>query len=909
MNCRRPPPARSSVSACAWDKTALRDSHPLFAPQSVAVLGASDRPRAVGNVVMRNLLEGRFPGPIMPVNPKRRAVCGVLAYADVASLPETPDLAVVCTPAASVPALLDQLGRRGTAAAIVAAWDADRDAMLAAARPHGLRLLGGNSLGIQVPKAKLNASFAHAAALPGRIAFISQSGALCTAVLDWALPRGIGFSHFVSLGAGADIDFADVMDALASDPDTRAILLYIEAIERRGDFMPAARAAARNKPVVVIKAGRGGRGAPVGPFLAESLAAPYDVFDAVTRRAGCLMVNDLDELFAAVETLAHAKAVKGNRVAILSNGGGAAMIALDELYAGEGVDLAELSADTLAALGKTLPAGWTPGIPLDLQIDASAERHAGPLQVLAQAPEVDAVLVIHAPNPMVDSADVARVVVKTQRSFGGTMFTCWIGGNTTAAARRLCAEAGLPTYDSIGNAVRGMRHLVHYRRNQEMLLETPPVDPGQMRPARGTARLIAARAMVERAGIPDDPDTRALLAAYGIPVIEAKAVRSAEEAALAAADLGFPVALSVSSPDLPRKWDVGGIALNLENAAAVRAAATGIERRLAEMAPGARIDGFAVQPMAFRPHARQLMMGIACDPLFGPVLVFGEGGRAVELVRDHTVALTPLNLPLALQVIARTRISRLLDAHGARPAANRQAIAETLVRLSCLLVDNPEIIACDINPLFADEHGVLAADARVRFAALDASDRRRFSVLPYPQYLEEPVRLADGSPAMLRPIRPEDEPAHAEFISRMTAEDLRFRFFGMVRAIEHHQMARMTQIDYDREMAFIATRVTADGLPETLGGVRTVADPANRQAELSVMVRSDLKGCGLGSILMEKAIRHHRTRGTGEIRMQILAENTAMLRLARKFGFTQRKSEDPDIIECALSLTGLEPTC
>ena len=380
-------------------------------------------------------------------------------------------------------------------------------------------------------------------------------------------------------------------------------------------------------------------------------------------------------------------------------------------------------------------------------------------------------------------------------------------------------------------------------------------------------------------------------------------MRTADEAARAAEAFGFPVALSVSSPDLPRKWDVGGIALNLENSEAVRAAADGIKRRVAELAPTARIDGFAVQPMAFRPHARQLVMGIACDPLFGPVLVFGEGGRAVELVRDHAVALTPLNLPLALQLIARTRVSRLLEAHGARPAANRQAIAETLVRLSCLLVDNPEIVACDINPLFADEHGVLAADARVRFAPLEASDRRRFAVLPYPQHLEEPAVLTDGSAAILRPIRPDDEPGHAEFIGRMTPEDLRFRFFGMVRAIEHHQMARMTQIDYDREMAFVATRSGADGHPEPLGEIRTVTDPGNRQAELSVMVRSDLKGYGLGSILMDKAIRYHRARSTGEICLQILAENTPMLRLARKFGFQQRKSQEPDLVECILTLS------
>lgn len=874
----------------------------LFSPDSIAVIGASDRPRAVGNIVMRNLLEGRFPGPIMPVNPRRRAVAGVLAYPDVASLPLVPDLAVVCTPGPTVPPLLAQLGQRGTKAAIVAAWNADRDAMLAASRPYGLRLLGGNSLGVLVPKARLNASFAHLPALPGRVAFVSQSGALCTAVLDWALPRGIGFSHFISLGAASDVDFADMMDYLANDEDTRSIMLYIESIRERGDFMPAARAAARNKPVLMIKAGRGGSRSPIGPFMAETLAAPDDVFEAVTRRSGALRVEALDELFAAVETLAHSKLLRGERVAVLSNGGGTAMIALDELNAAEGGEVAPLSDETFAGLARALPAGWVRQNPVDLQIDAPAQRYADALKVLVKAPEVDAVLVIHAPNPMVDSLEVARMVVETQKSFGGILFTCWVGSESSAAPRRVCAEAGLPTYDSITNAVRGFRHLVQYHRNQEMLLETPPVDPGGYRPARGTARLIIERGLASPEGYLGDPETRALLAAYGIPVIDSKLVSSGEEAAAMAEKIGYPVALTVSSPDVVRKWDVGGVALNLENAEAIRSAATGMLRRVRENRPDARIDGFAVQPMALRPHARQLMIGIAGDPIFGPVVVFGEGGRAVEVVRDHTVALPPLNPPLAHQAIERTRVSRLLDAQGVRPAADREAIAEALVRLSSMLVDNPEIVACDINPLFADEHGVLAVDARVRVAPPNCSDLRRLSILPYPADLEEPAQLYDGREVILRPIRPEDEPAHADLIARMTPQDLRYRFFGGLRRLQHDQLARLTQIDFDREMAFVAALKGGDGKRETLGVVRTVTDPDNRHAELAILVRSDLKGTGLGSKLMDKIVRFHRARGTGEIGAQILSDNEPMLRLARKCGFVLKPSAEPDVVECVLSL-------
>ncbi|MGE5503545.1 MAG: bifunctional acetate--CoA ligase family protein/GNAT family N-acetyltransferase [Actinomycetota bacterium] len=880
----------------------VRNLPHLFEPTSVAVIGASERPRSVGNVVMRNLLDGGFAGPIIPVNPKRRAVAGVLAYADVASMPLVPDLAVVCTPGPTVPALLDQLGARGVKAAVVVAWDADRDAMLAAAAPHDLRLLGAGSLGVLVPRVKLNASFSHVAALPGKVAFVSQSGALCTAVLDWARPRGIGFSHFVSLGEGADVDFGDVLDHLANDELTRAILLYVEHIAERRDFMPAIRAASRNKPVLLVKAGRGASDPAIGPFLAEALASPDDAFDAAVRRAGALRVDDIDELFGAVETLARSKPMTGERLAILSNGGGTAMMAMDELTGTGPGEPARLSDETLSKLKTIVPRGFRPGNPVDLGVDAPGKTYGRALEVLLQSAETDAVLVVHAPNALVDGIEVAQAVIDTQRRFGGTVLTCWVGEEAAGAARRLFAEAGLPTYDTPGRAVRGFRHLVHHHRNQDMLMETPPSDGGGLNPARGTARLIVQRALAEAGGHLREPEAKAILAAYGIPVVETVLARDADEAAGQAGRLGFPVAVSVASPEVARKWDVGGVALNLETPEAVRAAIDGIRRRVAEKRPDLRIDGFAVQRMAFRPHARQLVVGIACDPLFGPVLVFGEGGRAVEVVRDHTVGLPPVNLPLARAMIGRTRVARLLEAHGTRPAADRDAIADVLVRVSRMLADNPEIVACDINPLFSDEHGVLAVDARMRVAAPDGSDGRRFAVLPYPAHLEEPVTLHDGSTVLLRPIRPEDEPAHGELMARMTPQDLRYRFFGHVRELHHHQLARLTQIDYDREMAFIATRAGRDGSPETLAVVRTVTDPDNQRAELAILVRSDLKGTGLGRKLVDKAVRYHQGRGTAEITCSVLAENDAMLRLARKCGFTLTRTDDPEVVEAVLKM-------
>jgi acetyltransferase len=881
----------------------IRNLSFLFEPSSVAVIGASDSPRSAGAVVMRNLLAGGFKGPIMPVHPKHRAVAGVLAYANVDSLPLAPDLAVLCTPGAAVPRILDDLGRKGTRAAVIIAADPDRKAMTEAAARHDIRLLGVGSLGLMVPRIGLDASFSHISALPGKVALVSQSGALCSAVLDWAHPRGIGFSHFVSLGESDDVDFADVMDYLANDDQTRAILLYIESIGARRNFMAAARAAARNKPVLLVRVGDlGSEDRPLGPYLSEALARPEDAFNAAVRRAGALRVNDINELFGAVETLARAKPMKGNRLAIISNGGGTAMMARAEMGDPEGGQIAQLSEETLRKLGALMPRGWVADNPVDLGLAATGKTYAESLRILVEAEEVDAMLVIHAPNAMSDPVEAAQAVIDTQRRFGGAVLTSWVGEEVVAPARKAFAEAGLPTYDTPGRAVRAFRHQVNYQRNQDMLMETPPSQLGGFTAAKGTARLIVARGLNNPGGQLSEPDSKAMLSAYGIPVQTSILAKTVDDAVKAAETLGYPVALTLAADDIARKWDIGGVALSLQTPEAVRSSAEGILARVNQDRPDAKVEGFTVQTMVFRPHARQLVLGIACDPLFGPVLVFGEGGRAVEVIRDHTVGLPPLNLPLARGMIARTRVSRLLEASPTRPAANRDAIAEVLVRLSRMLADNPDIVACDINPLFADETGVLALDARIRVAPWEDTDLRHFSILPYPAELEESASLHDGSPVTLRPIRPEDQPAHADLMGRMTPQDLRLRFFGQVRQIHHHQMARLTQIDYDREMAFIASRLGRDGNPETLGVVRTVTDPDNQRAELAVLVRSDMKGTGLGTMLMGKIIAYQKRRGTKAIYAQIMAENTAMIRLALKNGFIRHPSEDPDVVETVLEL-------
>lgn len=891
----------------------VRNLKHLFEPESIAVVGASNRPLRVGGVIMRNLLAGGFEGPIMPVNPKHRAVAGVLTYPDVASLPITPDMAVVCTPTGTVPDLIDQLGRRGTRVAVVITGGLERRsdeggrtlsrAMLDAAKAHGMSILGTNTLGVLAPRVHLNASFSHVAALPGNIAFVSQSGALCTAVLDWAHPKGIGFSHFVSLGDCTDIDFGDVLDYLASDPETRAILLYIEQIRERRDFMAAARAAARNKPVLAVKAGRLPEAlmdATASTTLSGALARPDEVFEAALRRAGILRVESIDELFAAVETLARGRTIKGRRLAVVSNGGGAGVMAMDALIDG-GVDPSPLSEETARKLDAVLPATWSRGNPVDIIVDASGKRYADTLKVLIADRSFDAILMIHSPTAVASSDEAAEAVIRTAHEQGSSkVLTSWVGAEAVAPARRLFAEAGIPTYETPGSAVRAFLHLINHGRNQEMLMQTPPSLATDFRPAVGTVRLIVDRALRMDNGVMPEPDAKAVLAAYGIPVVDTFIARDVAKAASLAEEVGWPVALTIVSPDIARKWDVGGIALNLENAEAVRAAAEGMLRRVTERRPEASVNGFTVQRMVPRLNARQLIVGVTTDPLFGPVILFGEGGRAVEVIRDHAIGLPPLNMPLARDLLSRTRIWKLLQAYQERPAADIDAICLTLVKVSQLIIDIPEIVEIDINPLFADDHGVIVVDAHIKVAR--PVSRNRLAIMPYPKGLEETTRLADGRELQLRPIRPEDEPAHQVLMSKMTPEDIRLRFFNYIRELRHSQMARLTQIDYDREMAFVAVADDPQGAPETLGVARTVTDPDNLCAEFAVLVRSDLKGQGLGRLLMDKLIRYNRNRGTRIMRGEVLADNRGMLALAQKLGFDLRPLEGGEIIETSLKL-------
>jgi acetyltransferase len=863
----------------------------LFEPASVAVIGASTRAGSVGATVWRNLRHGRYAGTCWAVNRRHGTVDGERAYASVDELPAAPDLAVICTPPATVPGLIAELAARGTRAAVVlsAGFTAEqRQQMLDAARTHVLRILGPNCLGLLSPPVGLNASFAHADIEAGSLAFVSQSGALVAAMLDWARGRGIGFSRVVSLGEHADVDFGDLLDWLASDARTRAVLLYVESVSSVRKFMSAARAAARNKPVLLVKVGRSQAGQRAAASHTGALAGSDAVFDAAVRRAGMLRVESLQDLFVAAETLAYfrspgrqADPAAHERVTPVTNGGGAGVLAADA--ASElGLELATLSRATLDALSAGLPPSWSHGNPVDIIGDAPVERYVQTLATLLAAPESGTLLFMHAPTAIVPAEDIARALVPLVRRHPGRLVSAWLGETAVASARRLFHEAGIPTYDTPEQAVHAIAMLATYRRNQEQLAEAPPAHRnGTCDPAR--VRTIVDAALAAGREMLTEPEAKELLAACGIPVVPTRTVAPTPEAAAAAASaLGFPAVLKILSPQISHKSDVGGVALDLGDAAAVAGAAASMLQRVAVQRPDATIEGFTLQPMVRRPRALELIAGTHVDPLFGPVVLFGAGGTSVEVVADRALALPPLNLPLA----------------GWRdvPSADVDAVCGVLIALAELMGDEPRIAEVDVNPLLADAQGVLALDARVRVSAAAPGGAERFAIRPYPADLAESFPWTwqgQARTVTMRPIRPEDEAQHLAFLEKMSAEDIRMRIFYSRRSIERSELARLVQIDYEREMAFVATAPSAGGSEETLGVVRSLADPDNADAEFGILVRSDLKGAGIGWRLMNKLIAYQRARGTQRLVATVLRDNRPMLEFCERLGF-RPAAQQPD---------------
>ncbi|NQW11262.1 MAG: bifunctional acetate--CoA ligase family protein/GNAT family N-acetyltransferase [Alphaproteobacteria bacterium] len=896
----------------------IRNLDHMFNPASVAVIGASNRERSVGRVVSRNLLSGGFDGPVLPVNPHARAIGATLAYPTVEDLPFAPDLAVICTPPATVPGVIEALGRRGTRAAVVITAGFGEStgedgrhltqAMLDAARPHLLRIIGPNCVGILVPGLGLNASFAHLNPPAGDLAFVTQSGAVATSVIDWATHRGIGFSHVVSLGNMADVDFGDTLDYLLADPRTRAILLYIEAVTHAPKFMSAARAAARAKPVIVVKSGRSAAAARAAASHTGALAGSDQVYDAAFRRAGMLRVFSMTELFDAVETLAYGSRIAGDRLSIVTNGGGIGVLATEALTDAGG-RLAELATDTIKRLDAALPPTWSKGNPVDIIGDASGQRYQDAVSAVLEDPNTDAVLVLNCPTAIADSEEAARAILPlAARPPGGQrrppVLTSWLGDGSAAAARQLFATARIPSFATPEQAVRGFMHLVRYRRHQTLLTETPrPLHDGTEdhgSPGAEAAAIERARAVIT-AALDDgreqltEPEAKQVLDAYGVPVVRTVSVATPREAAEAAESLGGRVALKILSRAISHKSDVGGIRLNLSGRDQVRGAAEAMLETVAALSGGARIDGFTVQEMAEMPNAHELILGLHQDPVFGPTVLFGKGGVEVEVVRDSAIALPPLNSVLALDLMAQTRVHDLLKGYRNRPAADLDAIAGALVRLGQLALDLPEVAELDVNPLLASEQGVLALDARIRVQRVEAAVPP--SIHPYPAHLARDATMEDGTTIRLRPIRPEDEPALADMLARSSQEDLRLRFFAPIRHVSHQSAARLTQIDYSREMAFVAL----DNM-DLLGVSRLAADPEGEAAEFAVMVRTDRQRVGIGECLMDTLIGYARDRGLQRLHGTVMRENRRMLALCDKLGFKRTTADDPGLAEVSLML-------
>ena len=869
----------------------VRNLDTLLHPASVAIIGASRRADAIGRRVLANMLASGFAGRIFAVNPRPVDGIGSEWVPSIAALPVAPDLAVIVTPADTVPGIIAELGQKGTRLAVVVTAGLHdsglRQRMLDAARPHLLRIIGPNCLGVLLPHAGVNASFAQAAAGPGGLALLSQSGALVTSMIDWAAERDVGFSGIVSLGDGADVDFGDLIDLFAADPHTDAIALYVEAITDPGKFLSAARAAARVKPVIALKAGRTAGAGRAAMSHTGALTGAYDVHMAAFRRAGIVAVETLTELFDAAQVLARRQPFQGEALAIVTNGGGAGVLAADALPA-VGGRLAALADATVAALDPVLPANWSRANPIDVVGDARADRFVAAIDAAARDPGVDALLVMHCPTAVATGAAIAEAVIaRVQQSDfprAKPVLACWMGGRNAAVARPLFAAAEIPMFDNLDDAVRGFGCLVAARDARAALMRAPAGTSlaGQDREA---ARALLAQARAESRTMLRAGEAKALLAAFGIPVVQPILARTVAEVEAACAALAPPYAVKIASPQLTHKSDVGGVALDLPDAARAMHAAATMETRIAAEHPQATLLGFEVESMADTHGKQELLIGISDDATFGPVLAVGAGGTAVEILADRALGLPPLDDALARDMLSATRIFRLLAGYRDVPAADCDAIVRVMNAVSLMAVEFPEIAELDINPLLAGPDGVLALDARVRLAEPGAE--RPPLIRPVPVQWAADLVTRDGTRLAIRPVVPADEAALADFFRHVTAEDLRFRFLSGIREVGHDRLVAMTQIDYRRSMHFLAF---AGEL--LVASAMLVSDPDRARAELAMAVRDGWKGKGISWTLMEHVLRYAEAEGIGSIESLESSENHAALALEREMGFTTRPCAD-----------------
>lgn len=880
----------------------------LFSPRSIAIFGASSRPNSVGALVYENLLKGEFQGVLYPINPKHDRLHGNPCYPNLQSITEAVDLAVIATPAPTVPEIIHACGEQGVHAAIVlSAGFSEGDGkgavlerkMLETAQQYQLRILGPNCLGLIRPSVGMNATFGKNDAQRGQMALVSQSGALCTAILDWAETRGIGFSAIASLGDAADVDFGDLLDFLAQDSETKSILLYIEGIRNSRRFMSGLRVAARMKPVIVIKAGRHSTGSKAAVTHTGALIGDDDVFDAALQRAGVVRADSISQLFAAAQLLAASYRVSGNRLAIITNGGGPGVMATDRAT-DLGVELAELSKATLNVLEHNLPPQWSHGNPIDILGDATDERYAMATEACLKDPNIDGVLVMLTPQAMTDPEACARAIIKAREKKDKLVLACWMGDGHIRSANALFARHHIPAFTSPESSVEAFAFLANYYRNQQLLVQVPGSISRRSNPDVEGAQLIIESALAEQRTQLSPLEAKALLHAFGIPVSAGTNCHSANEALVAAENYGFPVVMKINSPQLSHKSDVGGVRLNISNAQAVRTAYNELLDEVQEKAPDAQIDGVLLEPMYQSRNVRELLLGVTRDPVFGPVITFGAGGTAVEVMRDRAVALPPLNRFLASNLIRHTRTARLLQCHRNLAAVNMDELELALCRVSEMVCELPQIVEMDINPLVADDTGVLALDCRIvvahRTPSLDAYSH--MAIHPYPHHLTTQIQLADGTNITIRAIRPEDAEIEQSFVRKLSPQSKYFRFMQTLNELTPEMLIRFTQLDYNRELALIAVQEKS-GKELELGVARYVMNPDGKSCEFALVVADEWQRRGIGSQLMTRLMEAAQDRGFNSMDGEILADNQKMLDLVKSLGFHLQSSDEDAGIKIA----------
>jgi acetyltransferase len=891
----------------------------IFAPRSVAVVGATERAGSVGRTILWNLISSPFGGTVFPVNPSRPNVLGICAYPSIKDLPEPVDLAVIVTPAPTVPGLIGECVEAGARGAIVisagfketGAEGAELERQVfERAREGRLRVVGPNCLGVMRPFTGLNATFAGSMARPGSVAFLSQSGALGTAILDWSLRANVGFSAFVSVGSMLDVGWGDLIDYLGDDPNTKSIVLYMETIGDARAFLSAAREVALTKPIIVIKAGRTEAAARAAASHTGSLTGSDEVLDAAFRRGGVLRVSTISDVFALTEVLAKQPRPKGPRLTIVTNAGGPAVLAVDALI-GEGGKLTEVGPEAMARLDAFLPPHWSHANPIDVLGDAGPDRYAKAVEVAAADLAADGLLVVLTPQAMTDPTGTAEALKSFAHIEGKPVLASWMGGADVAAGEAILARAGIPTFPYPDVAARVFGAMWRYSDNLRALYETPTLpeetDDEAAKRAEGRAIIEAARA--EGRTLLDEVESKRLLAAYGLPVVETRVAEDAAEAVAIAKEIGFPVVLKLYSKTVTHKTDVGGVRLNLADAGEVKEAFRDIAASVREAVGIDQMQGVTVQPMVRQSGAYELIVGSSIDAQFGPVLLFGSGGQLVEVYQDHSLALPPLTTTLARRLMERTKIFQALKGVRGQKAVDLAALELFLVRFSRLIVEQPRVRELDINPLLASPEGLLALDARVVLhdPATPDSALPKPAIRPYPaQYIGSMV-TKDGMPVEIRPIRPEDEPLLVKFHETLSERSVSLRYFHPMKLstrVAHDRLTRICFNDYDRELALVATRKDPwTSTPEILGvGRLSRLRAVEAEAEFAVLINDQYQGRGLGTELVGRLLEVARAEGLRRVHADILPDNREMQRVCEKLGFTLSRSIDEPVVRAAIDL-------